>query len=185
MGAAADPNAQRFINVAVDWNLSGTYGDANVEWSVQDLPFPVGPGGSQVLFSNFFPALTVIEPCGTPSGWCIGPFWTRFTVSPEPMAASFPNGDWDGSSGATRLPVGRDGGLDRVLRPGLRGSCGSSGGGWTDCNGNGRPDVVDVTMGYRRTSTKRDPRRVPVQRQLLLPDAAHSATARSPSTRGS
>ena len=148
MGAAADPAAQRFINVDVDWNLDGTYGDANFEWSVQDLPFPAPPGGNQVLFSNFFPVLTVVEPCGTPLGWCVGPFWTRFLVSPEPMLASFPNGDWDGSSGATDgYPWGETEDWVVYCDPGSSGgSCGSQGG-WSDCNGNGRPDEVDVLMG--------------------------------------
>jgi len=85
-----------FANVAVDWNLSGAFGDVPAEWPLVDEPVPALPFESLVMVSGPFPVLT-IGPHPPPVNWAILPFWTRFMVSEETVAPAFPAALWDGS----------------------------------------------------------------------------------------
>jgi hypothetical protein len=87
-----------FVNVAVDWNLSGSYSDIPGEWVVMDEPVAAVPWQTQAFVTSAFPVPTVF-PCGNPLGWCIDPLWTRFHLSDEAMLATFDGVStfWDGS----------------------------------------------------------------------------------------
>lgn len=154
MGASAPAAEDRFINIAVDVNLNGVFGDLAVEWVDQDTPFPYVPDGVAVMGSGLFPVLVVFA-CGAPAGWCIGPFWTRFHAGPESMLAAFPGGTWEGSGAPGGYTRGETEDWVVACDPQTGGgSCPGAG----DCNGNGRPDLVDVLMG---TSQDNDGNRIP------------------------
>ncbi len=87
------------VNVAVDWDLDGSYGSFSGEWVERDLSVAVLPWQTQVFVTDPFPTPTVF-PCGMPLGWCIDPFWSRFHLSDEAMIGPTFDGEstiWDGS----------------------------------------------------------------------------------------
>jgi sugar lactone lactonase YvrE len=93
------------VNVAVDWDLSTTFGSAAGEWPLVNAPMTVGPWQTQTMVTLPFPVLTTVPPA--PSGnWNVLPFWTRFTVSEQPVPATTPAGLWDGSGPAGGFAVG-------------------------------------------------------------------------------
>jgi len=136
-GAPAIPLA---LNVVVDWNLTGVYGDIALEWALADSLL-AGPGVSTIVMTAAFPVLTVGPDPMVPGGWAAGPFWTRAMVSSELLGPAFPGMDWDGSG----LFGGYIGGEteDWVVL------CDPNAG-FTDCNLNLRPDAIDIWTGNSR-----------------------------------
>lgn len=88
------PAGSSLVNVAVDWNLSGRFGDIGGEWPLVDAPVPIGPSGTTAMITAPFLNITCF-PSG--SSWAIQPFWTRFTIGEESIGLAFPGADWDGS----------------------------------------------------------------------------------------
>ncbi len=151
MGAAETPPlAGRFLNVAVDHDFTGTFGDIAGEWPITDAPVAFLPGLVQIFPSAAFPvSVTVTTTVGPPplflvtSTWSVDGLWSRFTVGPEPIALAppFAAALWDGS--------GALGGYDRgetedwyvVGDPAIPQGPGN------DCNGNLIPDIADIAVG--------------------------------------
>ncbi len=133
----AAPGIPLYLNLVVDWDLSGAYGDIALEWAIADTVL-AGPGSAGIYISAPFPVLTVGVDPSSPLGWSIGPFWTRAMVSAEELLPAFPGGSWDGSG----LFGGYVGGEteDWVVLCDPNGS-------FTDCNLNGIPDSLDVWTG--------------------------------------
>lgn len=93
------------VNVAVDWDLSTTFGNIGGEWPLMNAPITVGPWQTQTMLTLPFPVITTVPP--DPDGnWNILPFWTRFTVSELPVPATTPVGLWDGSGPNGGFAVG-------------------------------------------------------------------------------
>lgn len=138
--APGAPAIPRTLNVVVDWNLSGVFGDLALEWALADAPLPF-PGLSTITLSAAFPVLTAGPDPMVPGGWAVGPFWTRAMVMSELLVPVFPAMDWDGSG----LLGGYVGGEteDWVVL------CDPSAS-FTDCNLNGIPDTLDIWRGISR-----------------------------------
>ncbi|MEP0844123.1 MAG: PKD domain-containing protein [Phycisphaerae bacterium] len=141
VGAGA-PDVPRFVNVTVDWTLSGTYGDVPGEWVVVDASVPYTPGTAAIMLTAPFPTPTVVPSTTGGLGWAIEPFWTRFTVSRDPVAPAFPAGDWDGSG---PLPPGYVYGETEDIVPFTDPQTPLPR--FPDCDHNGVPDLVDIIMG--------------------------------------
>jgi len=125
------------LNLVVDWDLSGTFGNTLLEWAIVDAP--LGPPGTATMqMSAAFPVLTAGPDPMAPGGWAVGPFWTRAMVSDEVIASVFAGGGWDGSGRAEGYVGGET--EDWVV------AC-DPGAGFHDCNRNGRPDEVDLYSG--------------------------------------
>ena len=91
---SALPAGSYLANVAVDWNLSGDFGDVAGEWPLVDAPVPIGPSGVTTMATPPFLVTTCFI---SGASWAIQPFWTRFTVAEEAIGPLFPGSDWDGS----------------------------------------------------------------------------------------
>lgn len=154
--APGAPPLPRFLNVVVDWNLSGVFGDLALEWALTDAA-PAGPGTSTIVTSIAFPVLTAGPNPMAPGGWEIGPFWTRALVSTEPLEPVFPAMDWDGSGVAGGYVGGETEDWVVLCDPD---------GPFTDCNRNGRPDALDIWTG---TSHDLDRNGVPDECRRVLP----------------
>jgi len=133
--------APGLVNVAVDWNLSGSYGDAKLEWALQDSPVAALAGASELKITSPFPVLTVtLGPL--PGQWSLGPFWTRFHLSEEKMLESFDGVSflWDGS--------GRLGGYEGGETEDYYAWCDPEGRhDFPDCDKNAVPDRIDILFG--------------------------------------
>jgi hypothetical protein len=107
VGAGA-PDPPGYANVAVDpicWGgVTGEFGDVPAKWVLRNAPIPAG-GGTMVTLP--FEVYVVHVKAKDKINWMPLPFWSRFTVSPDPIdPAQFPNGTWDGSGPVGGFPYG-------------------------------------------------------------------------------